>query len=696
LFLRSFGDDFEAEDTFADYLRTDLAEKSPYLVDQYEVMVEIGRVSDGEQDAALVEYLKALFAGRPPDLVVTMVSPAARFAQRHRGDLFASTPVLFAALDGGALGNDALAARDAIVPISVDPRAIVENILETLPSTTTVAVVFGDAPIERFWLKEFRRTVQQFEKRINFIFIDELSLEDIVKRVAALPPRSAVYFGDLVVDAQGVPHRQDEVLTRLHAAANAPIFGQYDYQLGRGILGGPLLSIHRLSQSTAEVAARILQGASPGEITVRPQRFGSPEFDWRELRRWGVAEANLPPNSTVRFREPTLWEQYKWLIVAAAALCGVEGVLIVALLLNRQRLRRAHDDLQTSEERMSLAAVAANLRVWDWDIPRDEAWASATDWSSALWDPVNPIKFDQRLQAVHVDDRDLIRRAIQCAFRGDGDYRVEFRVPLPDSTIRWIAARGRVEFDGKGHPIRMRGVSIDITERRRAEEEARDLSGRLISAQEDEHARLARALHDDITQRLALLAINAGRKESGLTDATAQQAMRSMRRDLTQISEDVHALCYALHPAILEHLGLFDALKAECDRFSAAEAMPLRFRAEDNLDEPTRQVGLCLYRIAQEALRNIARHASATAVDVGLRFVDNGLQLSVHDNGIGFDPARKQARPSLGHASMRQRLSLVGGELRLVSAPDHGTTVQAWAPLNKEAHRESSTGVAGR
>ena len=96
---------------------------------------------------------------------------------------------------------------------------------------------------------------------------------------------------------------------------------------------------------------------------MRPQRFGSPEFDWRELRRWGVAEANLPPNSTVRFREPTLWEQYKWLIVAAAALCGVEGVLIVALLLNRQRLRRAHDDLQTSEERMSLAAVAANLRV---------------------------------------------------------------------------------------------------------------------------------------------------------------------------------------------------------------------------------------------------------------------------------------------------------------------------------------------
>jgi hypothetical protein len=210
MFLRSFGDDFEAEDTFADYLRTDLAEKSPYLVDQYELMLEIGRFSDGEQDAALVEYLKALFAGRPPDLVVTMVSPAARFAQRHRHDLFASTPVLFAALDA-RLGNEALTAHDAIVPVSLDGRAIIENIRQTLPSTTTVAVVFGDAPIEKFWAKEFRGATQQFENRINFIFLNELSLEDIVKRVAVLPPRSAVYFGDLVVDAQGdLCHAFDE------------------------------------------------------------------------------------------------------------------------------------------------------------------------------------------------------------------------------------------------------------------------------------------------------------------------------------------------------------------------------------------------------------------------------------------------------------------------------------------------------
>jgi signal transduction histidine kinase len=449
-----------------------------------------------------------------------------------------------------------------------------------------------------------------------------------------------------------------------------------------------------LSQRTAEVAASILQGTSPGDIKTPPQTLGKPEYDWRELRRWGVVEANLPPNSTVRFREPTLWEQYKRYIIAAAALLALESVLIVALLLNRRRLRRAHDDLRASEERMSLAAAASNLRFWVWEIPRDEVWGSASNWGLGISDPRKPITFDQGLETAHVEDRDAIRRAVQHAFQGDGEYRVEYRALLPDSTTRWIAAWGRVEFDGKRRPIRMRGVSIDITERRRAEEEARDLSGKLITAHEDERARLASALHDDITQRLALLAIEAGRKESSTEDPASRQVLRAMRSHLARLSEDVHALSYALHPSILADLGLIEALRAECDRFSSVEAIPVRFSAEDNIDEPSRAVALSLYRIAQEALRNVARHASATAIEVSLRFTDNGLQLAVHDNGVGFDPCRKR-RPSLGHAGMKQRLYLVGGELHIDSAPGRGTTILAWAPRNREARRESPASVAG-
>jgi signal transduction histidine kinase len=695
LFLHSFGPDIQPENTVADCLRGDLVERSPAPLDRYEVSLETARFSEGEQDAAFAEYPRAFFTGRPCDLVITMTAPAAHFAWRHRKDLFASTPVLFAAVDARAIEGKTLTANDAVVAASLDLPGIIENILRTLPDTKTIVVVIGNSPLEKFWLKVLRQVVQPIESRIDFIYFNDLSFEEMLVRAAKLQPRSVIFYVDLDVDAQGLPHDQEEALTRLHGAANAPIFGLYDYQLGRGIIGGPLLSLRGLSLKTAEVAARILQGESPGDIKTPPLTLGKPEYDWRELRRWGVAEANLPPNSTVRFREPTLWEQYRWYIIVVGVSLGLEGILIVALLLNRKRLRRAHKDLKASEERMSLAAVAGNLRFWVWEILHDEVWASASDWSFADRDPTKPIKFDEGLETVHADDRDSIRQAVQHAFQGDGEYQVEFRVPQPDSTIRWIAARGRVEFDRNGQPVRMRGVSIDITERRRAEEEARDLSGRLISAQEDERARLARALHDDITQRLALLAIDAGRKESGVADTTVKQALRSMRRDLAQISEDVHALCYLLHPSILQDLGLIEALKAECDRFRSVEAIPVSFRAEELLDEPPRAVALCLYRIAQEALRNVARHADASAIEVDLRFADGRLQLWVRDNGVGFDPAWKQARPSFGHASMRQRVSLVGGELRVHSAPGRGTTVHASAPLNQEVHRESSASVAG-
>ena len=156
--------------------------------------------------------------------------------------------------------------------------------------------------------------------------------------------------------------------------------------------------------------------------------------------------------------------------------------------------------------------------------------------------------------------------------------------------------------------------------------------------------------------------------------------MRSIRRDLVQLSEDVHALSYALHPAILEDLGLIEALKAECARFGAVEGISTNLRATDDIDQPTPALSLCLYRVAQEALRNVARHSGASSVEIALRAVGGGLELAVLDNGVGFDPTRKH-RPSLGLAGMRQRLALVDGELLINNTQGGGTSIVARARL---------------
>ena len=461
LLLHSFGPDFRAEEIFADYLRTDLAERSPYPLDRYEVSLEIARFGDGERDEAFTAYLRALFATRPPDLIVTMVSPAARFIQRHRQELFPSAPVIFAALDARAIKDATLTANDTMVTLSTDLHTIFGNIFRTLPNTTTLAIVIGDSPIEKFWANEYLHAIHAFADRVNSVFMNDLAFGEIQKRVAALPPASAIFFGDLIIDAQGVPYSQEEVLARLHAVANAPIFGQYDYQLGAGIVGGPLLSIRTLSRKTAEVAVQVLGGVSPGDIKTPPQKFGEPEFDWRELRRWGVAEASLPPNSTVSFREPTLWEQYRWYIIAAVGVSGLQGVLIVGLLLNRLRLRSAHARLRASEEGMSLAAIAAKLRFWVWDIPRDEVRATESDWSSGNWYSAYPVPFDHFMDIVHPDDRATLslNQAIpRGARKATANSETEYRVMPPgfdDMRLRWVVVR----VEGGSNSIRM--ASLD-------------------------------------------------------------------------------------------------------------------------------------------------------------------------------------------------------------------------------------------
>jgi signal transduction histidine kinase len=213
---------------------------------------------------------------------------------------------------------------------------------------------------------------------------------------------------------------------------------------------------------------------------------------------------------------------------------------------------------------------------------------------------------------------------------------------------------------------------------RRSEKEAAGLSGRLITAHEDERKRLARELHDDLTQRLARLAIDAGRMENA---AAAPAGMRPLREDLVRLSEDVHAMSYRLHPSVLDDLGLVEALKAECDRVARQGALRVEVDVSGGVPGAlSAETSLCLFRVLQEALSNATRHARASAVTVLLSPSGKGLQLAVSDNGGGFDQAQPREHTSLGLASMRERVRLLQGHFAIASTRGRGTTVVAWVP----------------
>src|SRR4029079_18223745 len=168
-----------------------------------------------------------------------------------------------------------------------------DEILRLLPETRKVMVVVGTSQVEQFWLREMKRDFGRFGDRLQFVWITELPYNNIVKRCRTMPARSAIFFAILSLDGKGEPRVDGDTLPSLHAVANVPMFALYG--VGRGIVGGPLLSTDDLSRTTAQVALRVLAGESPGSIKTPRQRTGQPTYDARELQRWKIAERRLPP-----------------------------------------------------------------------------------------------------------------------------------------------------------------------------------------------------------------------------------------------------------------------------------------------------------------------------------------------------------------------------------------------------------------
>ena len=216
---------------------------------------------------------------------------------------------------------------------------------------------------------------------------------------------------------------------------------------------------------------------------------------------------------------------------------------------------------------------------------------------------------------------------------------------------------------------------------RRGQENYRNLAGQLLTAQEAERKRLARELHDDLSQRLAGLAMEAEMLEQQMPPRGAGAVkLKEMKNKLVTLSIDVHSLSRQLHPSILDDLGLPDAIASECARFRRQDSIAVDFRAENITQEISPDVAVCLYRIAQEGLRNISRHAGATKVIISLVGKNDTIQLTIMDNGRGFDPDRLKGKQGLGLDSMKERAYLIGGDFSLESQPGQGTVIEVLVP----------------
>jgi signal transduction histidine kinase len=221
---------------------------------------------------------------------------------------------------------------------------------------------------------------------------------------------------------------------------------------------------------------------------------------------------------------------------------------------------------------------------------------------------------------------------------------------------------------------------------RQNEKDLRKLAGRLIFAQEEERRRLARELHDDFAQRLAVFAIDVGRLQQQLVHPpkTFQEELNEMKKDIIEISQDVHNLSRQLHPSILDDLGLIKAVESECTNFSEREGIEIVFNHENISTAIPKTSSLSLYRVIQEALSNVSKHACADHISIFLKCIGHDIFLSIQDDGIGFDPAEVRGKPGLGLSSMRERVRLIHGEFSIRSHAEKGTEIAVKVPLTRK------------
>lgn len=336
LLLHSFGANFAPWNEYARAIREELGLQSKEPIDIFEVSLAIARSADKE-DGPFVEYLRALFSNNQLDLVITIGAPAVNFFQEHRSQLFPTIPAVHTGLEQRRVPLSLLTANDTVVAVSIDLTNAVESMLRLVPETASVAIVIGNSPIEKYWLGQMREAIRPLENRVAFTWFNELSFEQMLQRAAKLPPRSAIFFVLLSVDAAGVAHEEGKAMARLHEVANAPMFTHSDAFFNQGIVGGALTTVSDVGRQAARVDVRILGGEAPGDIKTPPLAFGAPKYDWRELRRWNISESQLPANSEIHFRTPGLWEQYRSQMTVGVAALVFQAVIISWLLIERRR-----------------------------------------------------------------------------------------------------------------------------------------------------------------------------------------------------------------------------------------------------------------------------------------------------------------------------------------------------------------------
>jgi len=408
------------------------------------------------------------------------------------------------------------------------------------------------------------------------------------------------------------------------------------------------------------------QGLPDQHLTLAAQR------GWYKLEGWRV-----------RKDETRFWAE---VLIAEVRNDAGEWIAFAKLTRDLTQHRQAEAVIQESERQLAEAQHQAHLGSLHWDLATNTVtWSDELRRIYGVAPQSTPENFAQFLALVHQDDRDLVDHLVRRALVDHRPFALEHRIVRPDGALRTLHAEGQFTVEDDGRVLALSATSQDITERKQIEEDLRQsreqlrqLSAYLEHAREEERQRLSRELHDELGSTLTGLKLDVARIGRQLPEKRAELA--ALSAEIDQAVRQVRSLATELRPAVLDHFGLVAALDGLVKDFQERTGIACQFVTELEQLDLDGDANISTYRVVQESLTNVARHAKAKTVTVRLAEEPEHFLLQVEDNGVGFEvPATAQTR-SLGLVGMRERVRAFAGELEIDSAPGRGTTIAVKIP----------------
>jgi PAS domain S-box-containing protein len=673
-------------------------QKSPYRIELYEESLDLvlfpGRVS---QDRFREEIIQK-YSARKPDVIIAAGPESLKFIATLY-DKFQGTPIVFCTIWSGIPDQLRRGMPFTGVLAQLRPEGTLNVALHLLPNTKHVVIVGGVGKFDQGWEAIAKQSFHNHESKLEFTYLFDLTMPALLERLKHLPSDTIVYHTAISQDAAGDHFiDSDQSIPMVASAANAPVFVMDDVDLRAGTVGGDLVNWADDARIAAEIAVRVLNGEKPQDIPVVTSNHAY-MFDWRALKRWGLKESNLPPESIVLNRELTVWESYKSYFIGGILLVLVETLLILGLVWQRARRRtaetqlaRAFDALRESERRFRLVSNTAPVLIW----------MSGPDklfnYFNQPWLEFTGRALEAELgngwsEGVHPEDLKNCLDIYTRAFDLRESFKMQYRLRRHDGEYRWVLDIGVPRLNPDGLFAGYIGSCIDVTEGKLAEEALAGVGRRLIEAHEEERTWIARELHDDINQRIALLAIQLDQLDNHPSNSGVEVPdIRKIRQQLSDLGEDIQALSHRLHSSKLEYLGIVSAASGFCKELSEQQKVEINFSHSGIPHSVPKEISLCLFRVLQEALTNAVKHSGERHFRVELHGTSSEIQLTVSDLGVGFDQQVAVDRCGIGLVSMRERLQLVGGEFFVNSKPGGGTTIRALVPHLAEKHRATAAG----